>query len=197
MADTVSGTLISRNYANFRGVDFSNRKDEVSLYRSPDALNMWKNYKSTNGRCVETRPDIELLKTFSDTIFGLFFYNGNKIVHSGTKLYDEDKVIYSSMAEHKSNFFIYEKIFIFLVIVGTVVVSMTSLYVSFTPVGNTTVLGYQGRYLIPVFLPTLALFTSPKFKAEWQEKTINYFITYGILFLNILGIFKILIDFYL
>ena len=109
MASTISGTLISRNYANFRGVDFSNRKDEVYLYRSPDALNMWKNYKSTNGRCVETRPDIELLKTYSDTIFGLFFYNGNKIVHSGTKLYDEDKVIYSNMAEHKSNFFIYNK----------------------------------------------------------------------------------------
>lgn len=109
MANTVSGTLIPRNYSNFRGVDFSNRKDEVSLYRSPDALNMWKNYKSTNGRCVETRPDIELLKTFSDTIYGLFFYNGNKIVHSGTKLYNEDNVIYSNMAEHKSNFFIYDK----------------------------------------------------------------------------------------
>ena len=32
----VSGSLISRNYSGFRGVDFSNRKDEVSLYHSPD-----------------------------------------------------------------------------------------------------------------------------------------------------------------
>lgn len=142
MAETVSGTLISRNYANFRGVDFSNRKDEVSLYRSPDALNMWKNYKSTNGRCVETRPDIELLKTYSDTIFGLFFYNGNKIVHSGTKLYNEDNVIYSGMAEHKSNFFIYDKkLYIkdsskYLVYDGTNVSEVTG-FIPTTTIGRT------------------------------------------------------------
>ncbi len=109
----VSGSLITRSYANFRGVDFSNRKDEVSLYRSPDAINMWKNYKNSKGRCVESRPDIELVKEFTDTIFGLFFYNYNnsthRIVHSGTKLYDNDKVIYSGMAKHKSQAFIYEK----------------------------------------------------------------------------------------
>ena len=113
MADTISGSLIIHEYRKFRGIDFSQRKDEVNLYRSPDALNMWKNYKSSNGNCVETRPDIELLKSYSDTIFGLFFYSYNgtthKIVHSGTKLYDEDNVIYSSMTEHKSNFFIYNK----------------------------------------------------------------------------------------
>lgn len=114
MTDTVSGNLITRNYSNFRGVDFSNRKDEVNLYRSPDALNMWRNYKSTSGRCIETRPDIELLKEYGNTIFGLFFYNSNDksemIVHSGKKLYANDSVIYESMAEHKSNFFIFDNI---------------------------------------------------------------------------------------
>lgn len=110
-----SGSLITRNYTNFRGVDFSNRKDEVSLYRSPDALNMWKNYKNSKGRCVESRPDIELVKEFADTIFGLFFYTygGQKhtIVHSGNKLYDNDKVIYSTMAKHKSNGFVFDSKF--------------------------------------------------------------------------------------
>lgn len=112
MATTESGSLVTRNYQNFRGVDFTNRKDEVSLVRSPDALNMWKNYKNSKGRCVETRPDIELVKEFTDTIFGLFFYTYNgathRIVHSGTNLYDNDKVIYSSMARHKSQSFVYE-----------------------------------------------------------------------------------------
>ena len=56
-----SGALIKRNYSNYRGVDFSNRKDEVNIYRSPDALNVWKNYKSTEGKSIETRPDVELL----------------------------------------------------------------------------------------------------------------------------------------
>ncbi len=110
-SEQVSGSLIARNYANFRGVDFSNRKDEISLYRSPDARNMWKNYKNDTGKCVEVRPNIELLKEYSDTIFGLFFYTVNgieyKIVHSGTNLYKEDEVIYTNMARHISKFFVY------------------------------------------------------------------------------------------
>ncbi len=114
MIKQVSGTLITRNYANFRGVDFSNRKDEILLYRSPDALNMWKNYKSANGRCIETRPDIELLSTYSNTIFGLFFYSYNntthKIVHSGKKLYDENTIIYNDMEENNSVFFVFNKL---------------------------------------------------------------------------------------
>lgn len=48
------GGLITRNYGDFRGVDLTNKKDNVSQYRSPDAINMWKNYAHDN--CVETRP---------------------------------------------------------------------------------------------------------------------------------------------
>ena len=111
MTSTVSGSLITRNYTNFRGVDFSNRKDEISLVRSPDALNMWKNYKNSNGKSIETRPAIELLTEYSDAINGLFFYTINgikhKIVHAGTRLYDETTVKYTSMSNNKSNFFVY------------------------------------------------------------------------------------------
>ena len=89
---SISGNLITRDYTNFRGVDFSNK--EVALYRSPDSLNMWKNYKSSIGKCIETRPDIELLKKFNNTIFGLFFFTINKvdhmIIHCGVSLYDYD-----------------------------------------------------------------------------------------------------------
>lgn len=109
--EDVSGSLITRNYTSFRGVDFSNRKDEISLYRSPDALNLWKNYKNTSGKCIETRPDVELLGEYSNTIYGLFFYTVNdttqRIVHSGTELYNGDKLIYDKMAEHESKFFVY------------------------------------------------------------------------------------------
>jgi hypothetical protein len=113
----VSGTLITRNYRNFSGVDFSNRGDEVALNHSPNALNVWKNYRSSNGKCIETRPDLELIKTYEDTIYGLYFYTINgithKIVHSGTKLYKDDEIIYSNMSEHKSLYFIYnDKLYI-------------------------------------------------------------------------------------
>lgn len=43
---STSGRLVTRNYSQFRGVDFSNRKDEINIYRSPDALNVWKTIKA-------------------------------------------------------------------------------------------------------------------------------------------------------
>ena len=80
---------VRKIYSNFRGVDFTD--ENVSETRSPDALNMWKNYK-TLGKKIETRPDIELQLTMSNTIFGLFFYTisniDHLIIHSGTSLFD-------------------------------------------------------------------------------------------------------------
>ena len=113
---SAAGTLITRVYADFKGVDFSNK--DVAFNRSPDALNMWKNYKQSLGKCVETRPDIELLDTYSNTVYGLFFYDiGNvrhKIVHCGTELLDivgnTRKVIYTGMNPRKSNFAVYNQI---------------------------------------------------------------------------------------
>ena len=78
---------VNRKYSNFRGVDFSN--NEVNLYRSPDSVNMWKNYDDGEG--IETRPGMTLLGDFGSQIFGLFFYKIQDtiqvIVHAGTKLY--------------------------------------------------------------------------------------------------------------
>lgn len=80
--------LITRNYSDLRGVDFSNDPGIVSLQRSPDALNMWKNYTSTQGNCVETRPGYKEMITFEDKINGFFIYSKTlAIVHSGTNLY--------------------------------------------------------------------------------------------------------------
>lgn len=111
----VSGSLITREYKNFRGVDFTKRQDEISLHRSPDALNMWKNYKNSNGLCIETRPDIELESEYNDTIYGLFFFTHSgikhKLVHSGKNLYDDNRLIFSDMAERQSQSFIYNGTF--------------------------------------------------------------------------------------
>lgn len=78
--------LITRKYGNFRGVDFSNNK--VSLFRSPNAKNMWKNYEDNDS--IQTRPGMELLDNFNNKILGLFFYEINNtthvLIHSGTKL---------------------------------------------------------------------------------------------------------------
>ena len=78
--------LINRKYSNFRGVDFSN--NDVIPQRSPDALNIWKNYEDSD--CIQTRPGMKLLNTFDNRILGLFFLKVNNIqhvlVHVGTKL---------------------------------------------------------------------------------------------------------------
>lgn len=146
----VSGSLITRNYKNFSGVDFSSRGDEVGINRSPDALNMWKNYSNKVGKCVETRPDIELYKKYNEYIYGIFFYEYNNaehlIVHSGNKLYDGENQIYSDMNSHKSNFFVYEsKLYIldnknYLVYDGTEVKSVVG-YIPTTSISRNPMQG--------------------------------------------------------
>lgn len=157
MAEQVSGSLITRNYTNFRGVDFSNRKDEVSLYRSPDSINMWKNYKNNRGQAIESRPDLDLVETYTDTIWGLFFYQyggaTHKIVHAGTKLYDNKKVIYDKMAAHKSQAFIYKSL----------------LYIK----DSTQYLVYDGKTVKEVegYIPTTSIKRNPGGGGEILEDT--------------------------
>lgn len=81
MAET--GDLISRVYSNFRGADF--RGEEINIVRSPDCLNVWKDYKETES--IRTRPKMKKIESFNDTLYGVFFFNGETIVHSGTNLY--------------------------------------------------------------------------------------------------------------
>ena len=106
-----SGNIVKREVDSFAGVDFSN--SDTNLSRSPDSLNMWKNYKN-NSAGIETRPDMELVEEYDNTIFGLFFYEyGNeahKIVHCGTKLYDNHNEIFTGMNLIRSQAFVFNNI---------------------------------------------------------------------------------------
>lgn len=108
-----AGDLISRVYGGFRGVDF--RGDEINLVRSPDSLNMWKDYKETDS--IRTRPGLALLESFTEPIYGIFFFNNYCIVHSGTTLYKLNNgsktVLYSNAKAAKSDSFIYNNIWYF------------------------------------------------------------------------------------
>ena len=80
--------VVSRIYNNFRGVDF--RSDECSLNRSPDSLNMWKDYKEVNS--VRTRPSLKQIFTL-DTyryVHSISFYRGMLMVHHNTMIYAYD-----------------------------------------------------------------------------------------------------------
>lgn len=74
--------MVSRIYSNFRGVDF--RGEEINLVRSPDSLNVWKDYKETDS--IRTRPDMKLFMEFPLGINGLFFYNDAVLVHTEKQL---------------------------------------------------------------------------------------------------------------
>lgn len=104
---------VSRIYSNFRGADF--RGDEVNLIRSPDCLNVWKDYKETES--IRTRPGMIQNVPFDDFVYGIFFYKGEMIVHSGTNLYtvvDGVKtVLYPNVNPAPSSSFVYEDIFYF------------------------------------------------------------------------------------
>lgn len=111
----------SRVYQTFSGVDFSS--EEVKTYRSPDSVNMWKDYNNETGKGIETRPGMTLLGQFPLQINGLFFYKVqdslNVLVHSGTKLlrwnnYPDKPVqtteLFSSMNPVKSQAFVWNNI---------------------------------------------------------------------------------------
>lgn len=112
-----SGDMVSRIYSNFRGVDF--RGEEINLVRSPNSLNMWKDYKETES--IRTRPEIALQVPFNAIIYGIFFYTvGNTemmLVHSGNTLYKVvDKVkttLYTGLNTMPSDAFIYNGVWYF------------------------------------------------------------------------------------
>jgi hypothetical protein len=112
MSDS-TGDLITRVYSNFRGVDF--RGEEINLRRSPDSLNVWKDYKETSS--IRTRPGMELKVSFTEPVYGVFFYKDFMLVHSGTKLYKvvngTKTQLFSGLKAAVSNSFIYENVWYF------------------------------------------------------------------------------------
>ena len=109
--------LITRVYGNFRGVDF--RGEEINLTRSPDSLNMYKDYKETES--IRTRPELVVERAFAETVYGIFFYDGagieEMLVHSGDKLYSiikgEKTELYTGLNKARSDSFIYNNIWYF------------------------------------------------------------------------------------
>lgn len=112
----MAGNMVTRIYQNFRGVDF--RGEEINLVRSPDALNVWKDYKETES--IRTRPCLREERKTNKEVYGIFFYEveGKKrfIVHAGSSLYVDDgewKEIYTGLNEAKSDAFIFNGIWYF------------------------------------------------------------------------------------
>lgn len=112
-----SGDLISRIYSGFRGVDF--RGDEINLVRSPDSLNVWKDYKEIDS--IRTRPGTQPFSAFAEKVYGIFFYKAADtemmLVHSGTKLYKvigkTKTLLYDGLNPMKSSAFVFNNLWFF------------------------------------------------------------------------------------
>lgn len=82
-----TGDRISRIYGGFRGVDF--RGEEVNLSRSPDSVNMWKDYRETES--IKSRPGTWLVSEgiieAGSRVFGMY-------VHRPSRAYNEEKFLY-------------------------------------------------------------------------------------------------------
>ena len=102
-----AGSIITRNYGGFLGADF--RGEDINMRRSPDCLNVWKDYKDVDG--IRTRPGMELKVSFDKPVYGIFFYNNTLLVHSGTVLYSvtngTKKTLFTGLKESKSQSFIF------------------------------------------------------------------------------------------
>jgi len=111
------GDLVPRVYGSFRGVDF--RGEEINLQRSPDSLNVWRDYRETES--IRTRPEMKIAEVFDNDVFGIFFYKvGNKemmLVHCGTTLFKLENgtriALYSGLNPRQSSAFIYNNIWYF------------------------------------------------------------------------------------
>lgn len=99
---------VTRIYSNFRGADF--RGDEINLVRSPDCLNVWKDYKETDS--IRTRPGMKKRTQTTESVYGIFFYHGEMLVHTGTSLrkYNGESYtnIYTGLGSNVGNGFIFE-----------------------------------------------------------------------------------------
>ncbi len=87
--------------------------------------------------------------------------------------------------------------FVLIIIIGSsIVAAMSSMYLSFNAVGNSIVDGFQGRYLVPILLPFLLLFTTSKFKIDIEEKKILIVLIGIMVLLNIHAIVTIFLNVY-
>lgn len=105
--------IVSRIYSGFRGADF--RGEEIHLSRSPDCLNVWKDYKETES--IRTRPELALVQAFDAPVYGVFFFGSVMLVHSGTRLYrvsgGVSTLLYSGLNEITSAGFVYKNVWYF------------------------------------------------------------------------------------
>ena len=94
----------------FYGTDMHNAPDGVSIHRSPNALNMIRDVPGS----VRKRMGFEQIKKYDGRINGALFFDNNRLIHAGTRLYIGDEILYSDMNDSLSYGVVFEnRLYIF------------------------------------------------------------------------------------
>jgi len=98
-------------------------------------------------------------------------------------------------AELKNKLKRYQAVWILLVVLATILLIFTSLYVHWTSIGANTIQGMQGRYFLPI-LPLVMLLIGHRFKkvhSTYEPDTVNKFVAVTGLLLNLFAVIQIVI----
>lgn len=105
-----SDDIVTRCYSGFSGVDL--RSEEPYLKRSPDCLNVWKDYRESDS--IRTRPGMKCHTALSGRVYGIFFFRDAMLVHSGKTLYEITssgrRQLYDGLKESESAAFVYDEL---------------------------------------------------------------------------------------
>lgn len=81
-----------------------------------------------------------------------------------------------------------------LMLFGTAAVVWTSMYISYTAVGSSTIEGVQGRYFIPLFVPVCVCCFTKQRRSRFNQKTI-FRIAFGtMIYMNIYMVFDLILN---
>ena len=73
-----------KSYSNLAGIDLANIPPMVSPSHSPDCRNVYKDYTSSAGQAVETRPGYTTVCEQENTIYGIHRLGDDVLIHAGT-----------------------------------------------------------------------------------------------------------------
>ena len=85
-------TPITRIYSNLAGCDFTNDPAKVALNRSPNCVNMYKDYTDTQGNCVQTRQGLKHMIHYYDPT--TMDYESMLVNINGLCKYEKDNKLY-------------------------------------------------------------------------------------------------------
>ena len=165
LLSTMALPAIGGSYDDSRGGDTSVTRQLVSIITHPiDYLIMLKNTVFTEF----------LPKLFTSYTYSNFAYMGPLDSYSNTSIILFILIIFACLTDNARNTLSKQKrIATLLATLIIILLIWNALYLSFTPVGYSTINGVQNRYFLPLLFPILFCIQTQKIKSNISHKVYN------------------------